>query len=78
MSQFSGKKIIRNPPVSVLYEHALRHEKGTNIVAGGALVALSGSKTGRSPKDKRIVDEPSTSGDVWWGKSTEPVLSNHK
>jgi ATP-dependent phosphoenolpyruvate carboxykinase len=28
----------------------------------------SGAKTGRSPKDKRVVDEPTTSADVNWGE----------
>ena len=32
----------------------------------------SGAKTGRSPKDKRIVDEPvgwwAFTNEVWWGK----------
>ena len=36
------------------------------IVSTGALAALSGTKTGRSPKDKRIVDEASTTKDIWW------------
>jgi phosphoenolpyruvate carboxykinase (ATP) len=31
------------------------------------MVALSGAKTGRSPQDKRIVDHPDSSGDIWWG-----------
>ena len=60
-------EIIRNAAPAVLYERALRHEKGSAISASGALVALSGEKTGRSPKDKRVVDEPSSSDDVWWG-----------
>ena len=59
--------VLRNVSPPLLYEMALRHEKGTAITSSGALVALSGSKTGRSPKDKRIVDEPDSSGDVWWG-----------
>jgi ATP-dependent phosphoenolpyruvate carboxykinase len=33
----------------------------------GALSVRSGKLTGRSPKDKRIVDEPSSNGNVWWG-----------
>ncbi len=59
--------IIRNAAPAVLYELALRHEKGTAISATGALVALSGEKTGRSPKDKRVVDEASSNKNVWWG-----------
>ncbi len=61
------KNIIRNPAPATLYEAALQNEKGSAITASGALVAMSGEKTGRSPNDKRIVDEPGSNGDVWWG-----------
>jgi phosphoenolpyruvate carboxykinase (ATP) len=61
------ERVFRNASPPMLYEAALRHERGTAISATGALVAMSGSKTGRSPRDKRIVDEPGTSADVWWG-----------
>jgi len=44
-----------NLPPSALYEHAIRYEKDASIAENGALVAYSGAKTGRSPKDKRIV-----------------------
>lgn len=59
--------VIRNPHPPALYEAALRFEQGSAITATGALVAMSGEKTGRSPTDKRIVDEPSTTEDIWWG-----------
>ena len=65
--------IIRNASVAALYERGLRNERGTAIASTGALVALSGEKTGRSPTDKRIVDEPSTSDDVWWGPVNRKV-----
>jgi phosphoenolpyruvate carboxykinase (ATP) len=61
------RDIVRNAPPALLYEHGLRAEPGTAIVDSGALVAMSGEKTGRSPSDKRIVDEPGSQGDVWWG-----------
>jgi Phosphoenolpyruvate carboxykinase len=35
-------------------------------VSSGALATLSGAKTGRSPKDKRIVREPDSESDIWW------------
>ena len=60
-------QVIRNASPAALYEAALRHERGTAIAASGALIALSGAKTGRSPTDKRIVREASTADDVWWG-----------
>ncbi len=59
--------IRRNMSPASLYEAALRNEKGAALTRTGALVALSGEKTGRSPTDKRIVDEPSSTDDIWWG-----------
>lgn len=61
------KSIVRNASPSRLYELALQNEKGSAISSSGAMIAMSGEKTGRSPKDKRIVDESSTTGDIWWG-----------
>jgi len=56
----------RNAPVAALYEDAIRKE-GAIISSSGALINFSGKKTGRSPKDKRIVYEDSSKDDVWWG-----------
>jgi phosphoenolpyruvate carboxykinase (ATP) len=61
------KRIIRNAAPAALYEEALRNERGSAIASTGALIALSGAKTGRSPTDKRIVDEPTTAANIWWG-----------
>jgi phosphoenolpyruvate carboxykinase (ATP) len=61
------KDVLRNPAPAALYEAALTNEKGSAITATGALVALSGQKTGRSPTDKRIVEEDSSAADIWWG-----------
>src|SRR5688572_26671217 len=59
--------VRRNLPPSRLYEEGIRHEQGTRIADSGALVAYSGTKTGRSPKDKRIVRDPQSEKDIWWG-----------
>ncbi|KAL0084952.1 phosphoenolpyruvate carboxykinase [ATP] [Phycomyces blakesleeanus] len=59
--------IKHNPSVPVLYEEALTHELGTVISSAGALCSYSGKKTGRSPHDKRIVEESGSSKDIWWG-----------
>ena len=61
------QEIIHNASPARLYEEALAQEKGSAIVASGALAVTSGAKTGRSPKDKRIVDDPEVRDDVWWG-----------
>jgi len=61
------ERVLRNPPPASLYANALQNEQGTTIAASGALVAYSGQKTGRSPQDKRVVEEPGSAADVWWG-----------
>src|SRR5262245_8871564 len=65
--------VHHNLPPSVLYEHAIRFEKDASIAENGALVAYSGVKTGRSPKDKRVVKHPDSEGDVWWGPVNIPL-----
>src|SRR5438034_842213 len=65
-------EVHHNLPPSSLYEHAIRYDKGSSITENGALVAYSGAKTGRSPKDKRIVRHPETERAVWWGPVNIP------
>lgn len=65
--------IVDNPSVSALYEDALVYETGSAITSSGALTAYSGSKTGRSPLDKRVVKEESSEKDVWWGPVNKPM-----
>ncbi|MGA8193297.1 MAG: phosphoenolpyruvate carboxykinase (ATP), partial [Acetobacteraceae bacterium] len=38
------------------------------LSADGALVVTTGMHTGRSAQDKFVVDEPTITGEVWWGK----------
>ena len=60
-------RVLRNASPALLYEEALRNEPGTAVSSTGALIALSGAKTGRSPKDKRVVGHEQVLDDVWWG-----------
>jgi len=61
------KKIHRNRSVPELYEIALGQEAGTAMSDVGALMVYSGKKTGRSPKDKRVVREPGSENNIDWG-----------
>jgi phosphoenolpyruvate carboxykinase (ATP) len=63
----------RNLTVAELYEEAIRFEPRSMLAGSGALVAYSGSKTGRSPRDKRIVQHPGSEGDIWWGTVNVPL-----
>jgi phosphoenolpyruvate carboxykinase (ATP) len=67
------ERILRNPPPATLYQEAMKRESMTAISSRGALIAYSGDKTGRSPKDKRVVQHPDSSSDIWWGPVNIPV-----
>ena len=54
-----------NLSVPLLYEHAIRNREG-ELGAGGSFVARTGAFTGRTPKDKYIVEEASSKGDIDW------------
>ena len=50
--------ILRNASPAILYEEALLYETDSAVSDTGALIVSSSEKTGRSPKDKRIVTTP--------------------
>jgi phosphoenolpyruvate carboxykinase (ATP) len=55
-----------------LYEHAVRRGEG-QLGFGGSFVVNTGRHTGRSPRDKYIVNEPGTKDTVWWGAINQPI-----
>lgn len=71
--QISVPLIYRNLSPAKLYEEALRHEHGSAITAQGALTVSSGEKTGRSPKDRLIVESDTSKADIWWGSVNQPL-----
>jgi phosphoenolpyruvate carboxykinase (ATP) len=55
-----------------LYEYAIARREG-ELGLGGAFVANTGRHTGRSPRDKYIVNEAGTKDTVWWGAINQPI-----
>ena len=49
-----------------LYAHEVRNNEGITT-ANGTYTVDTGQFTGRSPKEKYFVDEPSSSENMWWG-----------
>jgi phosphoenolpyruvate carboxykinase (ATP) len=65
-----------NLPSAELYEEAVRNGEGI-ISAHGALVVRTGKHTGRSPLDKFIVDEPTSTDKIWWGQVNHAISEEH-
>src|SRR5215831_18611440 len=57
-----------------LYEHAIRGDEAS-IVSSGALTAVTGQHTGRSPRDKFFVREESSHDKIWWYPGNQPIDS---
>ena len=60
-----------NLQISQLIEFALARGEGV-LAATGALSCTTGKYTGRSPRDRFIVDEPSVHDQVAWGAVNKP------
>ena len=66
-----GKVHWNLSPVRLIEEAVRRNE--AVLTSSGALNALTGKRTGRSPRDKFVVEEPSTRDKIWWGKTNQPI-----
>lgn len=69
------KAVYWNLEAPRLYEESLKRGE-SQIARGGALCADTGSHTGRSPKDKFVVKDAQTEGNVWW-ENNAAMSSEH-
>ena len=59
-------------PPAALAEHALRRGEG-EFLDNGAFAVATGERTGRSPKDRFIVDDDRIHDDISWGGVNVPI-----
>ena len=67
-----GENVLNDLPLSKLIEKSLTRKEGM-LTSQGALSVETGKYTGRSPKDKYIVDEESVRDDINWGSVNQPI-----
>jgi len=74
------KEIIYNPNYELLYKHEtdpkLKGFERGQVTSLGAVNVDTGIFTGRSPKDKYIVKEPSSEKHVWWAQPGKKSSDN--
>ena len=63
----ASRPVHANLTAPALVAEAVRRDEG-QLSVDGALVVQTGQHTGRSAQDKFVVDEPSVTGEVWWGR----------
>ena len=68
----NSNPVHANLAAPALVAASMRRGEG-RLSADGALMAMTGVHTGRSVQDKFVVDEPATTGDVWWGKINQKL-----
>ena len=69
------ENVHRNLSVPELVDDIIVNGEGLIGMRGAAMVD-TGIYTGRSPKDKYIVDEPSSNGNIWWGPVNQRISEN--
>ncbi|WP_138429517.1 phosphoenolpyruvate carboxykinase (ATP) [Fodinibius saliphilus] len=68
----NNSKTLWNLTPPELYEEAIKNGEAT-LTDDYAIRILTGEYTGRSPKDKYVVDQPSIHDDIDWGKINQPT-----
>ncbi len=72
----TDRSVHANLTAPGLIAASLRLGEG-RLSAHGALMVETGVHTGRSVRDKFVVDEPAIRDDVWWGRINQKLSAEH-
>lgn len=72
----TAAEVAENWGTAQLIEEAVRQGEG-RLAKDGPLVVATGKHTGRSAKDKFIVQDDETRDTIWWGKTNVPMTPDH-
>ncbi|MBQ7743290.1 MAG: phosphoenolpyruvate carboxykinase (ATP) [Lachnospiraceae bacterium] len=72
LGEIKAKNVFKNLEPAVLVEEAIKRGEGL-LTETGALLVKTGKYTGRSPKDKYVVDTPSVHDKIAWGSVNVPT-----
>lgn len=72
LGNLTAQKVYWNLSPAELVEQALANGEGS-LTDTGALMCDTGEFTGRSPKDRYIVQDHNTRDSVWWGDVNIPI-----
>ncbi len=72
LSKIKAKNVYKNLSPAILVEEAIKRNEG-QLTETGALLVKTGKYTGRSPKDKYIVDSDGVHDKIAWGKVNVPT-----
>lgn len=72
LSFAAASELVANASAPSLYEYALQAGEG-HLTASGTLAVDTGTYTGRSPKDRFIVEDALTTDVVSWGAINQPL-----
>jgi phosphoenolpyruvate carboxykinase (ATP) len=68
--------IFWNASTPHLYEEVVKRREG-HIAHLGPIVVRTGHHVGRSPEDRFIVKEPTSTDKIWWGKTNREIEERH-
>ncbi len=72
LEELSLRVAHHNLTVPELVEHVVRRDEGC-LGPEGTVMVTTGAHTGRSPKDKFVVEQLPSRDDIWWGSINQPM-----